>query len=146
MQYLDVRRVHVCITTCIHVFFIDKMWIYCLFLVNGLLTPSQPTCVGDMVEYNCSFQDSALQWNYNGDLINMFRINQDSSRVTVNILGIIFNISYNASNGTLTSTLQFEAREASNNVPVECLGFKTQNSNTEIIEIILNGKYCMAIF
>ena len=115
-------------------------------LLDGLLTPSRPTCVGDIVEYNCSIVDTALQWNYNGRLINFFSsqgIGFSNPRI---ISGIAFNTLYTPSDGVIISTVRFEANEISNNLQIICSRLNPSNTFSDNIKILNFSKCITLIF
>ena len=117
------------------------VFILLFVLLDGLLTSSQPTCIGDVVEYNCSYRDTILLWDYNHILIHSFNSLSVFLEVTENISEILFNLSFTTSGMMIMSTLRFKASEASSNLPIQCQGGIISNTDTRIIEIIPPGKY-----
>ena len=115
-------------------------------LLDGLLTPSRPTCVGDIVEYNCSIEDTALQWDYNGSLINFFSSQGRSFGNPHIVLGIAFNTSFTPNNGVIISTVRFEANEISNNLQIICSGLNPSNTFSDNITILNFSKCITLIF
>ena len=121
--------------------FIYGVFILLFVLLDGFLTSSQPTCIGDVIEYNCRYRDAALRWNYNHSLIHSYSSHTGFFEVKVNISEILFNLSFNTSGMIIMSTLRFKASEASNNLSIQCDGGTRSNTDTKVIEIIPPGKY-----
>ena len=124
-----------------YVRFMYVVFILLFVLLDGSLTSSQPTCIGDVVEYNCSYEDNGLLWSYNDIIIHSFNLNIGFLEVKVNISEILFDLSFNTSGMIIMSTLRFKASEASNNLPILCEGGIRTNTDTKVIEIIPPGKY-----